>query len=212
MKQITKESQVKDNEASIACHECDLLISLPELEFGQTASCPRCNHLLTRRFLGAHNRILALSISAFIFLLFSLPFPFISFTSQGKEFVISFADSIINMAFMDFFSIAILMLFTTLLIPGACLLALIYVLISLQRKHLLPYTHQLLQIVFILIDWNMAEIFLVAILVSFIKVSSLASVFLGLSFWSYVFFIICLIAGLSLLDRYQIWQKVKQHE
>jgi paraquat-inducible protein A len=199
-------------DSTIACHECDLLISLPELEHGQTASCPRCNHLLTRRFLGAHNKILALSISAFIFLIFSLAFPFLSFTSQGKEFVISFSDTILSMVLMDYFSIAVLMLFSTLFIPGLCLLALIYVLISLQKKQLLPYTHQVLHLIFILVNWNMAEIFLVAVLVSFIKVSSLATVTLGLSFWSYVFFIFCLVASLSLLDRYQIWRKVKLHE
>lgn len=203
---------VSENDSTLACHECDLLVSLPELEYGQTASCPRCNHLLTRRFLGAHNKILALSISALIFLLFAIPFPFLSFTSQGKEYVISFTDNMVNMALMDFFSIAILLFFTTLLIPAISLLALIYVLISLRRKRLLPYTNQFLQIVFVLIDWNMAEIFLVAILVSFIKVASLATVILGLSFWSYVFFIICLVASLSLLDRYQIWYKVKCHE
>lgn len=210
MKQVNE--IVQDSEQTLACHECDLLVSLPELKYGQTASCPRCNHLLTRRYLGAHNKILALSISAFIFLIFALPFPFLCFTSQGKEYVISFADNIINMALMDYFSIAILLLFTTLLIPALCLLSLIYVLISLQQKRLLPYTHQLLQIVFLLVDWNMAEIFLVAILVSFIKIASMATVTLGLSFWSYVFFIICLVASLSLLDRYQIWRKVKLHE
>jgi len=202
----------QESGSTIACHECDLLISLPELEHGQTASCPRCNHLLTRRFLGAQNRMLALSISALIFLVFSLTFPFLSFTSQGKEFVISFSDTIISMLLMDYFSIAMLLFFTTLLIPAFCLLSLIYVLVSLQRKRLLPYTHPLLQLVFILVDWNMAEIFLVAVLVSFIKVSSLATVTLGLSFWSYVFFIICLVASLSLLDRYQTWRKVKLHE
>lgn len=203
---------IQNSEPTLACHECDLLVSLPKLEYGQTASCPRCNHLLTRRHLGAHNKILALSISAFIFLVFALAFPFLRFTSQGKEYVISFADNIMSMVLMDYFSIAILLLFTTLLIPAICLLSLIYVLISLQRKSLLPYTHQLLQIVFILVDWNMAEIFLVAILVSFIKIASLATVSLGLSFWSYVFFIICLVASLALLDRYQIWRKVTLHE
>lgn len=202
----------EEADSTLACHECDLLVSLPELKYGESASCPRCNHLLTRRFMGAHNKILALSISAFIFLIFALPFPFLSFTSQDKEYVISFADNIINMALMDFFSIAILIFFTTLLIPAICLLALIYVLISLQSKRLFPYTHQLLQLVFILVDWNMAEIFLVAILVSFIKISSLATVVLGLSFWSYAFFIICLVSSLALLDRYQIWRKVKLHE
>ncbi|KJZ15083.1 hypothetical protein TW85_05560 [Marinomonas sp. S3726] len=203
---------VPESDSTIACHGCDLLISLPELDYGQTASCPRCNHLITRRLLGAHNKILALSISSFIFLIFALPFPFLYFSNQGKDYVISFADSIFNMVLMDYFSIAVLLFFTTLLIPAICLLSLIYVLVSLQQKRLLPYTQPLLQSVFFLIDWNMAEIFLVATLISFIKISSLATVTLGLSFWSYVFFIICLVAGLSLLDRYQIWRKVKVHE
>ena len=43
----------------IACHECDLLLNLPEIEEGQRAYCPRCNHMLCSNPLNGIERALA---------------------------------------------------------------------------------------------------------------------------------------------------------
>jgi paraquat-inducible protein A len=41
-----------------------------------------------------------------------------------------------------------------------------------------------------------------------VKIAKLATVILGLSFWAYILFAICLTASLSGLDRLQVWKAI----
>ena len=43
----------------IACPGCDLLIEVPALGHGESASCPRCGSFLTRTHDDAYHRVLA---------------------------------------------------------------------------------------------------------------------------------------------------------
>ncbi|TQV87790.1 paraquat-inducible protein A [Aliikangiella coralliicola] len=196
----------------IACHECDLLVSLPPLSVGHKASCPRCGYVLTRNFRDTKRKILAFSLTSLIFLIFSLPFPFLSFSAKGTERVLTLLESIQSVVSADYSSVAVLIFLTTVLIPGVFLLGVIYIFISLKSRVPLPYTQPILKFIFALLPWNMAEIFLVGILVSFIKIASLAKVALGPSFIFYTLFIVSLALTVTFLDRLQVWQWVRDGE
>ena len=51
----------------------------------------------------------------------------------------------------------------------------------------------------------MAEVFLIGILVSMVKIASLATVVIGISFWGYVGFTICLTMAMASLDKHNFW-------
>jgi paraquat-inducible protein A len=55
----------------------------------------------------------------------------------------------------------------------------------------------------------MAEIFLIGILVSFVKIVSIADVSLGTSFWSYVLFTACMTVTMLYPDRRMLWQRLQ---
>ena len=59
-----------------------------------------------------------------------------------------------------------------------------------------------------LAPWNMAEIFLIGILISFIKVVALADVTLGLSFWAYTLFTLGIVLITINFDRREIWHQL----
>ena len=196
---------------TIACHECDLLIHLPPLAEGHKALCPRCGHLLTQKRVNAREKVSAFAISAIIFLIFSLPFDFLSFESRGNARIVTLGESIESLSLYDFESIAILIFLTTIFVPGIFLLGLLYVLISLSMNKMYKHTQTMAKFLFSLLQWNMAEIFLIGILVSFVKIASMAKVDFGLSFFAYVSFIIFLALTVSNLDRFQFWRWVKTH-
>ena len=56
--------------------------------------------------------------------------------------------------------------------------------------------------------WAMAEVFIIGVIVSLVKLAMMATVVLGASFWSYGAFTICLILALSTLDRYRCWADI----
>jgi paraquat-inducible protein A len=94
---------------------------------------------------------------------------------------------------------------TAIVIPLLFLLSIVYVSWSFNAKTLLPFTPQILKLALTILPWNMAEIFLVSILVSLIKIMTLANVDFGLSFFFYILFIVSLSATFMYFDRYQLW-------
>jgi paraquat-inducible protein A len=77
----------------IACHGCDLLVDVGELEHGTRAYCPRCSHFLTRYQRDAMSRVLAYTLAAIILLVLSLSFPFLSFGASGLESVMTLREA-----------------------------------------------------------------------------------------------------------------------
>lgn len=195
-------------QSQMACHECDLLIDVPALETGQKAYCPRCNYLLAANRPKAQNTVFAFAVAALVFLLLANLFPFLGFSAKGQERTVTLFQSVAILATENFPSLATIVFASIIAIPAAFLTGVIYFSSSLALKNLLPGTTTILRWVFIALPWSMAEIFLIGILISFIKIVAIADVALGLSFWSYLLFSICMIVVVLHLDKRDLWQRV----
>ena len=196
----------------LICHECDQLVELAPLPVGNRAVCPRCRGTLTINHYNAQNRVIAFSITALIFLALSFLFPFLTFSAQGQDTVSTLMQSITMLVHEDFSSLAIIIFFTIIVVPVLYLLSSIYVYMSLKSTGLFPGTYIGAKLLEHLKHWSMADIFLIGILISFIKITSMADVSLGLSFWAYVLFIISMTAAVLHVDRYQVWQWIREKE
>ena len=195
--------------SQMVCHECDLLIGVPPLEFGQKAFCPRCNYLLASNRRHAQDSVFAFSVSALLFLSLANVFPFLGFSAKGQERTVTLLQSVAILITENFSSLAAVVFISIVAIPGAFLIGVIYVSSSLTLQRLLPGTQSILRWVLLLLPWSMAEIFLIGILVSFIKLVAIADVALGLSFWSYVLFSVCMTVVVLHLDKRELWQRVR---
>jgi paraquat-inducible protein A len=58
--------------------------------------------------------------------------------------------------------------------------------------------------------WNMAEVFLVGVLVSLMKLGTLATLSIGTSFWAYVALIICLTAAIASIHPRELWYRLEE--
>ena len=54
--------------------------------------------------------------------------------------------------------------------------------------------------------WSMAEVFLIGTLVSLVKLVGMAEVVVGISFFSYFAFVLCLVGVGINLDRHTLWR------
>jgi len=192
----------------MVCHECDLLIGMPVLAAGQKAFCPRCNFLLAANRPHAFSMQFAFAISGLLFLLFATAFPFLGFSAGGQERTVTLLQSIAILV-TDMPAMAAIVFTSIVFIPGSFLLGIVYVMSALASQRLLPGTIWMLRWLLLLVPWSMAEIFLIGILVSFVKIVSIADVTLGLSFWSYVLFTVCLAVVVVFLDRRELWDRIR---
>lgn len=186
------------------CHDCSLSVALPKLAHKEKASCPRCHSHLTAYHAFAYDYVLAFAIAAFIFLISSIPYDFIAFSAGGQTQVIDVPSSIRVLIENDYLGLAIIQLLAILLIPGLVLLGIIYLTGALKMGHRPRYGALVFKMIYTLMPWSMAEIFLVGVLVSLIKIISLADIDMGMSFYSFVGFVVCMSAMLMYLDKRQL--------
>ena len=193
----------------IACHECDLLISLPTINAGQRANCPRCNHLLCALHKGALERSLTFSITGLLFLLLANLLPFLAFQASGREHVMTLLQSSFALLNTGNFFLAAFILMFIIITPAILLICIIWTLVPLVLGNKPnPGSYWLGRLIFQTSPWSMAEIYLVGALISITKIASMATVIIGLSFWAYVGFAICFIISMSNLDRHHFWQSL----
>ncbi|MBN2793489.1 MAG: PqiA/YebS family transporter subunit [Desulfuromonadales bacterium] len=193
----------------IGCPDCDLIMELPVLRDGQRAFCPRCNHLLTHRAHRALERSAAFALAALIFLILANLYPFISFEASGHTQVMTLFQSAQELfkngsEVLSFFVLAFIILF-----PGFILFSQLLVLVPiLLKRQPVSDCSTWARFIFTLGPWSMAEVFILGVLASLIKIASMATIVLGLSFWAYVAFALCFLAAATRLDRYQFWRTI----
>ena len=191
----------------LVCEQCHSQIRIPALSHRQRAICPVCNHTLLSQRNQASEKLLALSLSALTFLLLSLPFNFLTFKASGQKHSIDLPSGITILIEHDYLSLAIVTSLATVLLPGIVILGFIVLSLAQLKQQKPFYLPRLFAIVKALVPWSMAEIFLVGTLVSLIKITELADVAIGLSFYAFVGFSALTALCISQFDttRYAMW-------
>lgn len=202
----------ESNTLSIVCEQCHTKVHIPVLAHRQRAVCPVCSHTLVSYRKGASEKLLALTFSALIFLLLSLPFNFLTFKASGQKHSIDLPTGITVLIEHDYLSLAIITSLATLLLPGMVLAGMLILSLAQLQDRRPFYLPRLYKLVKALLPWSMAEIFLVGTLVSLIKITELADVSIGLSFYAFVGFSAFTALCISQFDptRYAMWMSQGQ--
>jgi paraquat-inducible protein A len=207
--EVSEES--KDIDTLIACPGCDLLHDRQHLETGEFARCRRCIHVVQTCKPLSIDRTLAAVLAGIVLLLISLFLPFLSLSRSGIESTMSVIDAVQSLWASQMRWLGILTFGLIVLLPLARLLLLGWVLwrIRFNRKVrrsmriAFRWAHQLE-------PWAMADIFMVGVVVSLVKVSSLAKVEAGLAFWSLLALVgVSVLINLTLCKD-TVWSKLSQ--
>jgi paraquat-inducible protein A len=155
----------------------------------------------------ANEKLLAYSFSALVLLLLSLPFNFLTFKASGQKHSIDLPSGITVLIEQDYMSLAIITSLATVLLPGIVLSGMFLLSLAQIRQSRPFYLNRLFGLVKTLMPWSMAEIFLVGALVSLIKITELADVAIGMSFYAFIGFSAFTALCISQFDttRYQMW-------
>jgi len=192
-----------------ACIHCDLPLAIGELRGGQRALCPRCGHLITACGHDALQRALAFAAAAIVLLVLSNAFPFLSLKANGLKSVMTIPATAAELHRDGYTTLAILVLGVIVAIPGAILAVVMALVIPLLQRRNAPWLVPAGRLLFQLSPWSMVEVFVIGVIVSLVKIHHMATVVIGLSFWSYVGFSLCFAATLANLDRLQVWREIE---
>jgi len=192
------------------CPECDLLVRLTRPAPGETAACPRCNFTLASGVPGRFRRPLAFAVTALILMVISATFPFLSINAAGLESSMTLATAATSLTRFGADAVAVLVLAFVVLVPGLLMVAVTALTALLQagrpNRALVPLARSL----FHLDAWSMADVFAIGVIVSLVKLSSMADVSLGPGFWAYLGFAACALISATSLDRITVWDTIDE--
>lgn len=198
----------------LPCEECGLVVAIPKLHQAQKAHCPRCAHMLTQTIATPHQTAIAYSVACLVMMLMSVCFPFMSFSVQGLTQQITLLNAVQMLDQFQNSLLALLLLGTVIALPAIYLSLMLYLYFMAARNRRdavasSPKKHikQLCKLMLRIEPWLMVDVFLLGVLVSLIKISSLADITLGYSFFAFCIYTVLVVKCVSLVDKSWLWEQ-----
>lgn len=198
--------------ALVGCEECGLVVDLPALDEGKKATCPRCGHTLLQHIAQPYQRPMSYGLACLVMLVASVSFPFMSFSVQGITQEITLMHAAVMLEVFEYTALALLLLLTVIILPAGYLSMVLYLYYR-AGQHLRhsdsipirPFEKRLCRLMIRIEPWLMVDVFLIGVLVSLIKIASLADIGLGMSFWAFCVYTLLLVKCVSMADRTWLW-------
>lgn len=182
-----------------------MVSAIPVLRPGEQASCPRCKHVLARRHLHPVQRSMALAITASLCLLIALAFTFIRMDASGLETQIELPQTAITLVNVHQPIVALIVSFTSIVLPALYLIGVIIMQANILRSVPRAYSVVIARLFSRLHPWMMADVFIIAALVSLVKLTDIGEIHLGVSFWAYCVFAMLLLMTTRSVDIDWLW-------
>lgn len=198
------------HQSRIICHECDALLRKPLVQPGQKASCPRCDALLFKCRRDPVNRGLALSLTALILFLPANFLPIMTLDMLGLENADTLYKGSLQLFQQGYWWMALLVFICSMLAPLTefILITCICVMVKMQRYN--EWLVLMLKIQSHVRRWGMLEVFMLSILVAYIKMLDMGDIQLGMGLVCFSGLLLATILNALLFDTHAIWEKVGQ--
>lgn len=190
----------------ILCHHCDLLVTLPYVQDEHKSVCPRCGSLLTKYQKNSQWHTFIYALCALLMYSIAMAFLFINIRVFGVLNTITIGAIPDVLYFDNYGYLSLLFALFVLILPLVMMIALLiltapfFVVRPLKRRLLVIYNR--------ISSWSMAEIFLVGVLVSFVKLTSYGDIGINQSFVAYCLFVILQIKAVLMFNEHQAWQHI----
>jgi paraquat-inducible protein A len=194
----------------IACEFCDLLHMAPVLRPGGKAYCARCRGILAKASRNPIEGTLALALTAAVLLILANVFPFLRISLEGQVSENTIASGVVGLWDGGQPILAVLILFTTILAPALRVVSLLYVLAPLWAGRVPPAVARALRFQEGLISWAMLDVYMLALLVTLVKLSQMGSLRFETGAYCFVALFIVLTMLGAAYDREALWERVEE--
>jgi paraquat-inducible protein A len=191
-----------------ACESCDLLLRLPELRVREKAECPRCGQVLERSRPDSLRRTLALATASLLLYVVAQCTVFMSFELDGLVQDARIVTGIRALFADGKWPLASLIFFTAVAAPLLWILSLLYITVPLRLGRLPLGIVPAMRLGSLVKDWSMLEVFLLAVLVTYVKLVAIANIGIGLGAWTFVALMLVLTWAGASFDPRVVWSRV----
>ena len=194
----------------MACQECDALQRVPWVPAGKKVRCLGCGATLYHHPKGGLDRPIALLAGALLLFLLANGFPLVTLDIGGVSQETSLVGTAWALYNHEMKLLGLLVFFTSLAIPGMILLSTLYVLIGLRLQWNLPGLRQVLLLLSHIHPWEMADVFVISVLVAIVKMSGMADVIVDAGLYALIGYILLGVAASASMDVFVLWQRLER--
>jgi len=112
----------------------------------------------------------------------------------------------------DYYLVAILTFMCSLLIPLFRLLILFYITLGLSLNSFYKNYFWSFRLYHYMEEWGMLDVYMLGIIVSVVKMSSMAEIQAGFGLWAYACLLVTSILASSSLNPYEVWDLLLEHK
>lgn len=169
------------------------------------ATCPRCGALLFKGRGHRLDRSIALQLAALILFVVANIFPFITFKMEGLEQLSHLATGILEFYKRGLWPLAVVVALATILFPLVKILGNLYVQLPLRQGRILPGAARVFRSVETLRPWAMMEVFLLGVIVAYVKLVDFATIDLGPALYAFAGLIVITSAADAVIEPREVW-------
>jgi paraquat-inducible protein A len=191
----------------MACHDCGLLHRVRPLADGDAATCTRCGAVLYRQRADSIERTITLTLAALILFIIAHSFPFMTFKLEGRADTSTLLTGAWNLYRDGMWPLALLVFLAASVFPLVKLLGTLYVLLPVRVGRRAWRGATVFRLIEVVHPWAMMEVYLLGVIVAYVKLADLARLELGIALYAFVGLILVMIAAEATLDPREIWDR-----
>ena len=177
---------------------------------GGVARCSRCGGILYVGRAHGLQKALAYAIAALVLFVVANLFPFLAFDFAGNVTRTTLLTGVERLWSEGYMPVAAIVMFTAILVPGIQLSVLLYTLLPVQFGRLPPGTVWAFRATDALSPWGMADVFILGVIISVVKLGDMARIIPGPALWALGGAVILLAAAASSIEDRELWSLVEE--
>jgi paraquat-inducible protein A len=194
---------------AISCKTCGQIHAVEPLDPGTIAKCRRCGTRIAKRTSGSLHLTAAFSLAALILYVPANIFPILKLDMYGASTENTVWQGCVRLFKDGDFVVAAIVFLASILIPLLKLLGL-FILVATTKLNIqrwkLPRTW-VYRIIEVIGRWAMLDVFVMAVLVSLVKLQRLATIIPGKGLFAFTIVVVLTILASASFDPRLIWEK-----
>lgn len=188
-----------------ACHCCDTLHRQVGLAEGRAARCVRCGATLYQNRPASLRRASAFALAAVFLMAVVQFFPFLTMdaASLHRELTLEGTARALVESGMAVLGLGVITF--TIVAPLILSCGILWVCLPLIFGKRFPGSATAVKWMALSEPWNMVEVYLLAVLVSLLKLDKVADVEFGIGFWAFCGVMLCLGGAVAAIDKEELW-------
>lgn len=194
----------------MVCHECDLLVKIPYIKEGNSVYCPRCKGVLIKHFRRRLLPSLLISLSGLLLFFPANFLPIMTLSILGNNGENTMVKGVFRLAHDGYWWMAALVLFCSILVPLIKFLLVFFVSFRAYFRIWGMDVIYALRMHKKLEAWGMLDVYLIAILLSYIKLMDMGDIVIDIGLFCFISFLLMDILVTTRFEPREIWHRMQK--